>query len=236
MKSIVTALAFLVVLASSGMGGESRRMVNSELTSYINESIGMFGSIPDKRKSELAKIAHYVTQCHEQGKSAKLTFICTHNSRRSHMAQVWAQTAAAWYGIPDVKTYSGGTEATAFNPRAVRALEQAGFAIERTSESDNPVYRVRYSETAPAMEAFSKVYNQSPNPTEDYCAVMTCSDADEACPVVFGAAERISVPYKDPKEFDGTKRESEAYAERCRQISSEILYVFSLVAEAQAGQ
>ena len=130
---------------------------------------------------------------------------------------------------------SGGVEVTACDPRTVAALERSGFVIDK-EERENPVHTVRFSEEAAPVKCFSKLFDDPSNPKKQFAAVMTCSDADEACPVVFGAAERISVPYTDPKEFDGTEKESEAYAERCRQISSEMLYVFSLVAEAQAGQ
>lgn len=229
MKRITFALAPLATSTVSGETGEKEPMVNKPLGTYIEKSVTGFDGISEKRKGELQQIAQYVATCIEEGQPAKLTFICTHNSRRSHMAQVWAQTAAAWYDVPGVQTFSGGTEATAFNPRAVRALEGAGFEVERASKADNPLYRVTYGETAFAMEAFSKVYNESPNPKEDFCAVMTCSDADEACPIVFGAVERIAIPYEDPKRYDGTDREAAAYAERCRQISTEMLYAFSHV-------
>jgi protein-tyrosine phosphatase/arsenate reductase len=101
--------------------------------------------------------------------------------------------------------------------------------IEQRDGDENPVYEVRYGDSATGMEAFSKVYNQAPNPAKDFCAVMTCSHADEACPVVFGAAERVAIPYGDPKKFDGTDQEATAYAERCRQISVEMLYAISKV-------
>lgn len=73
----------------------------------------------------------------------ELTFICTHNSRRSHMGQIWAQAAAWHFGLNDVRTFSGVTEATAFNPRAVRALRELGVAIDVSQEADNPVYTVQ---------------------------------------------------------------------------------------------
>ncbi|MBD3331549.1 protein-tyrosine-phosphatase [candidate division GN15 bacterium] len=229
MKSTILAIVLLVTMTVSGQTGENDSMVNSALETYIETSIEGFDGISDKRKGELEQIAQYVATRVAKDQSTNLTFICTHNSRRSHLAQIWAQTAAVWYGVPHVETYSGGTEATAFNPRAVRALEDAGFAIERTSDAENPRYRVMYSESSPPLVAFSKVYNEPPNPAENFCAVMTCSDADEACPVVFGAAGRVAIPYEDPKEFDGTDQEAAAYAERCRQISTEMLYAFSRV-------
>jgi protein-tyrosine phosphatase/arsenate reductase len=201
----------------------------SELESSINQRLTEFDRIPDERRARLGEIARFVEQRVAGGAPARLTFICTHNSRRSHMSQIWAQTAAHTYGVPNVETFSGGTEATAFNPRAVAAIQRAGFRVDVTGEGDNPVYRVRHHEGAEPMEAFSKVYDQPPNPKEDFAAIMTCSQADESCPLVLGAAARIAIPFDDPKAFDGTDQESDKYDERCRQIAREMLYVFSRV-------
>lgn len=145
------------------------------------------------------------------------------------MGQVWAATAAAHHGIDGVRTYSGGTEATAFNPRAVAAMQRAGFAIENPG-GQNPHYLVRFAETGPSMECFSKSYDDPANPGEGFAAIMTCSEADEACPVVLGAALRLPLRYDDPKVADGTSEEAAAYDERCLQIATEMLYLFSRVA------
>src|SRR5439155_17018122 len=123
---------------------------------------------------------------------ARLTFICTHNSRRSQLAQIWAKAAAEFYGVRGVDTFSGGTEATAFNPRAVNTLKRAGFhiSVAESEPSDNPRYRVRFSDGAQPMECFSKVYSHAPNPKTDFAAVLTCSQADADCPLVAGASLR----------------------------------------------
>jgi protein-tyrosine-phosphatase len=203
--------------------------LNSDVASYVQESELGFQDIPEERRTQLKKIALFVERRSGAGKQANLTFICTHNSRRSHMAQILAQAAAAYYRVPHVASFSGGTEATAFNPRAVAALQRAGISIVKSGENEHPVYNVRIVNTEPAMKAFSKVYNEKPNPVHDYCAVMTCSQADEACPIVEGAAERVAIPYEDPKEADGTGEEMARYDERCRQICTEMLYTFSLI-------
>lgn len=101
-----------------------------------------FNLISDERKELLNQFAEYISNRLGDRKKINLTFICTHNSRRSHISQIWAQTAAEYYNIPNVKCYSGGTEATAFNPRAVKAMEKAGFKIEKLDDTDNPVYLV----------------------------------------------------------------------------------------------
>ncbi len=187
-------------------------------------------AIPLERRSELLRLSTFVRNRIDAGEPARLTFICTHNSRRSHMAQVWAATAAAWYGIEGVETYSGGTEATAFNPRAVAALERAGFEIANPG-GDNPRYRVRFGPDAPPLTCFSKVTSESPNPREGFAAIMTCSAADEACPIVDGAALRVSIPYIDPKEADDTPEETARYDARSLQIAAEMFYLMSRVRE-----
>ena len=201
-----------------------------KLISYTDKSIKEFDSITADRKEKLAQVVDYIEQKLKTGDKARLIFICTHNSRRSHLAQIWAQTAAEYFGIAGVKTYSGGTEATAFNPNAVKALERAGFDIHKESKTDNPVYFIKMSAESEPLKAFSKKYTDKTNPQNGFCAVMTCSSADEGCPVVFGSDKRIAVTYDDPKEFDGTQHETIAYDERCRQICSEMFWLFSLVA------
>ena len=212
----------------SASGGD--RVVFGPLGTYIDQRIVEFDRTPRDRKRLLEEQALYVTIRRSAGLPARLNFICTHNSRRSHMSQLWAQTAAAFYGVDGVETYSGGTEATAFEPRAVAAFERAGFRIDKVGDGNNPIYEVRYRADGPPLQAFSKVYDQAPNPREDFCAVLSCTRAEASCPVVRGASKRVAIPYEDPKAFDGTDGESEAYDERCRQISREMLYAFSRLA------
>jgi protein-tyrosine-phosphatase len=211
--------------------GESSLELYPEVQEYVEESASQFDRIPDERKKELKKIALYIRTHVSSGQPANLTFICTHNSRRSHMSQIWAQVAAAFYGVSHVTTYSGGIESTAFNPRAVAAIERAGLEVEKTNDGANPIYHVRYSPTAAPMTHFSKVYNDAPNPKEGFVAVMTCSSADKNCPTVEGSSLRAAIPYEDPKASDGTDKESSAYDERCRQISRELMYLMSQVKE-----
>jgi protein-tyrosine-phosphatase len=207
----------------------------SKLSAYVALRAAEFDDIPSKRKSTLQALAQYVAARKSAGETVKLTFICTHNSRRSQMAQLWAAVAAAHYGIDRVETFSGGTEVTAFNPRAVAALERAGFEIVKTDEStsasdtENPRYRVLFASRGQPLVCFSKKCDSIPISTADFCAVMTCSEADQNCPVIPGAAARISLPYVDPKLSDGTPEETATYDARSAQIACEMLYVFSLI-------
>ncbi len=194
-----------------------------QLTTYINELLNEKDLIPTQRSEELKSLAGYIV---EATGPVQLNFICTHNSRRSHISQIWAATAAAWFGVK-AQCYSGGTEATAFNPRAVAAMKRAGFQITG-STGDNPVYQVRYAENAPAIECFSKTWNHPTNPAENFAAIMTCSDADANCPFIPGAT-RISLTYEDPKEADNTPEEKVRYDQRVRQIGRELMFSFCLV-------
>jgi len=202
--------------------------LNPDLQAYLAARAAEFDQIPIPRKERLRKLALYVKSRTKARLDTRLIFICTHNSRRSHMSALWAHVAATHFGLDRVSTFSGGTEATAFNPRAVAALSRAGFAISVESPGDNPVYTVGYSAEAPALKAFSKIYSSAPNPTEDFAAVMTCSQADRNCPNVRGASLRVATPYEDPKAADGTAEESQRYDERSRQIAREMLYLFQL--------
>lgn len=200
----------------------------SSLKNYIESRTAEFQHIPSDRKQQLLELSDIVSSTLQKRDSVQLTFICTHNSRRSHLAQIWAATAAIHYRVSPVHTFSGGTEATAFNPRAIEALRRAGFQIGDPKSSPNPRYMVQVNPDA-SLECFSKIYNDPPNPESDYCAVMTCSQADQNCPVVSGATTRIAIPYDDPKAFDGSPEESAKYDERCQQIAREMLFVFSNV-------
>jgi len=184
-------------------------------------------AITQERKKVLKHLIDYIQTKILQQKPVLLNFICTHNSRRSQFAQIWALTAAYIYG-KEVQCFSGGVEETAFNKRAVAALTRAGFMII-PEEGNNPVYRVTYADGAKVIKAFSKMYDNPVNPTTGFAAVMTCSDADENCPYIPGTEQRIPLLYDDPKEFDGTNQEASKYDERSTQIGSEMFYVFSKI-------
>jgi protein-tyrosine-phosphatase len=229
MNILIALLVYTLLIMPINMKSTMSTKLHSTLQSYVSGIGDSFSEIPKERKESLSELSDYVIAKRKANEEARLVFICTHNSRRSHMAQLWAQAAAYYYGIEEVKTYSGGTEATAFNPRAVASMREAGFNITTVKDGENPEYSVTYAPDAGAVTVFSKVFDHSSNPQQDFCAVMTCSDADQNCPFIPGASMRLAIPYEDPKEFDGTAKEVAGYRERCRQIATEMFYVFSLV-------
>ncbi|MFC4389448.1 protein-tyrosine-phosphatase [Flavobacterium plurextorum] len=188
-----------------------------------------FKQISEERKAVLQPLIDFI-QTKADGKlETRLNLICTHNSRRSHLSQVWAQTAAAYYGIENVSCYSGGTEATALFPMAAEILKHSGFNIKTLSEGSNPVYSIKYSPDGLPVIGFSKTYDDDFNPESGFAAIMTCSQADGGCPFIAGAEKRIPITFDDPKISDGTPQQKETYLERSGQIGTEMFYVFSQI-------
>ena len=183
--------------------------------------------ISEDRKTILKPLIDYLNDKIKTNKSIRLNFICTHNSRRSHLSQIWAQTMAEHYNINNVSCYSGGTEATAMYPKVGETLTNQGFKIIKLSEENNPIYSIKFSENEPSIIAFSKQFSDDFNPVSEFAAIMTCSSADEACPMVFGCDNRIAITYEDPKKSDGTSLQTETYLNRSLQIATEMKFVFS---------
>lgn len=185
--------------------------------------------ISEERKEVLKSLIDYINDKIKQNEYIRLNFICTHNSRRSHLSQIWAQAMAAYYNIEKVSCYSGGTETTAMFPKVGETLSSQGFKIVKLSEGTNPVYSIKYSENDASVIAFSKEFGDDFNPKSEFAAIMTCSSADKGCPFVFGCDKRIAITYEDPKISDGTPNQTETYLERSLQIATEMKYVFSNV-------
>lgn len=186
-------------------------------------------SIPKERQAILQPLIDFIQQKQNKQQDIKLNFICTHNSRRSHLSQVWAQVMACYFNIKNVFCYSGGTEATALFPMIAETLENSGFKINITSKGNNPVYAISYSDSEPPIIGFSKIYDDAFNPQSGFAAIMTCSQADAGCPFISGAETRIPITYEDPKAFDDTPLQKAKYQERSIQIATELYYVFSQI-------
>jgi len=198
-----------------------------ELKTYIDQ-LEMV-TISNDRKELLDPLVHYIQYKQQEGQSIDLNFICTHNSRRSHLAQVWAQVVAAYFEVPGVLTYSGGTETTAVFPSILETLQGQHLQVDLIDETENPLYSVAYG-VDDAVYLFSKKYDDESNPEVGFAAIMTCSQADADCPLITGADQRIALTYEDPKTSDNTDQQTETYLERSTQIATEMKYVFSKVA------
>jgi len=185
--------------------------------------------ISNERKAVLQPLTEFIQSKILTDQDIRINFICTHNSRRSHLSQVWAQTMANYFNIKNVFCYSGGTENTALFPMVVETLETSGFQISKISTNENPVYCIKYADNEHPIIGFSKKLDNDFNPKSEFVAIMTCDSANEACPFVPGAEQRIPITFKDPKVFDGTPQQAEKYKERSLQIATELFYVFSKI-------
>lgn len=221
-----------------------------DIYTALAENLPAFESSLDAdRRRRLEQLAGFVAQKANANEPIDLVFVCTHNSRRSHLGQVTAASAANFVGVPGVRTYSAGTETTAFNGNAIAALESKGCKITKCTADDrarieavlgkeassgidlssasNPVYLVEHTAGAAPSVCFSKVLGDPSLPAKGFAAVMTCTSADAGCPVVVGAAKRVSLPYDDPKASDGTGKEAEVYGAKVDEIGQEMLWVMT---------
>lgn len=182
--------------------------------------------ISEERKIILQPLIEFISSKISKNEEVRLNFICTHNSRRSHLSQIWAQSMAFYYHIENIFCYSGGTEATAMFPKISETLANQGFEILKLSETENPVYAVKFAENEHAVICFSKKYNDNFNPKTAFAAILTCDSADENCPIVYGAEARIPIKYEDPKKSDGAPEMNETYFNRSLEIATEMKFVF----------
>ncbi len=186
-------------------------------------------TISNERKAILQPLTEFIQSKVINHQEIRINFICTHNSRRSHLLQVWAQTMANYFNIKNVFCYSGGTEATAFFPMVAETFKNLGFEVKTLSEGNNPIYSIKYSENKHPIIGFSKKWDDDFNPKSEFAAIMTCLQADGDCPFIAGAEKRIPITFEDPKAFDNTPQQAEKYNERSLQIATELFYVFSQI-------
>lgn len=230
-RTILATLCTLGVLTISSYKQSKKVELFPKLSTYCDKLSEEFIQIPEERKAELKEIANFILEQRKARKPANLLFVCTSNSRRSHMAQVWSQIASYYYNIDSVFTFSGGTEQTRVNSNAIDALSRTGIVIYSNNQGDNPLRYLKVGNTINPWVIFSKKYTDATNPKNNFAAVMVCSEADKACPFVEGAKLRIGLPYQDPKEFDNSPLKETKYDERCRQIAREMFYVMDIVSK-----
>lgn len=229
MKAFLTLALAVVTLASPKTPDLPKpEKLYKKLAGYCQVLPQEFAQITEERKATLTALGNYIAERKSAGQPVAITVICTHNSRRSHMGQLWVAAAAAYYGIDGITAFSGGTAATAFHPNAIAALRRVGFKIEQAYSTANPNYLARWSNQANPLTMFSKKYDDSFNPRANFAAVMVCAEADASCPLVPGAEERFSLPFDDPKHFDNSALMEEKYDEACRLIARELFFAFDV--------
>jgi arsenate reductase len=122
-----------------------------------------------------------VNQVADADTRRRVLFLCTHNSARSQMAEGLLRALAG----DDFEAFSAGTEATHVRPLAIRAMAELGVDISH-QESKTPD---RYLD-----QPFDQV-------------ITVCDQANEVCPVFFGARERRHWSFPDPSTATGSEEE-----------------------------
>jgi len=182
--------------------------------------------ISSARREDLDKLAAIITEDLVKGDSV-VKFICTHNSRRSQVAEFMLDVLSREYGLK-ITALSAGTEATAFEPRMVNAIKNQGFPLIEYGNKPNPLYIYRIKNDD--LYYFSKRYDEQLIDYGESIIVTVCGDANENCPVIPGTLKRFHLGYEDPKKSDGSDHESETYKKKVLEIGSEILYLVKAIA------
>ncbi len=213
---------------------DRKEMIYAQALAHADFLATTFDMIDAPHREASNRLAHWIVSKYDSKTGLDVIVVCTGNSRRSMMGASMGNLAAAYYGLPGIRFYSGGTAATAFNSRSIATLEDVGFVVEKTGEeasrghdsTPNPKYRVSWGAGLEAIE-FSKNYADKSNPQHGFAALLVCTEADADCPIVNGADLRLSMPYRDPKEYDGSAFESIKYAERRDDIGRAMLAALS---------
>ena len=198
-------------------------------TKYFFEKAFKKTTIPENRKLLLQKIATTVASTYAIEQKINLNFICTHNSRRSQLAQVWGFYASQYFDLKTIYSFSGGTETTAFHRNTILTLQKAGFTFNLVDFShQNPKYLISYKETSTSIMGYSKIFDDDNN-NRPFFAITTCDSADENCPYVPDAIYRFHLPFVDPKHADETDKKEEVYLKTNKQIAAEIYFLFNCI-------
>ena len=205
---------------------ENKSKTLKEYIKTIFKNIDM--GLEKNRKDKLVKLAQVIKRNHEQKNIVKIIFICTHNSRRSQFSQVWAYISSLYFKLDFIKPFSGGTEIDTVNLNVINSLISSGLKIEKTHKG-KAIYLLKSFKKDKGINLYSKVYNSKLNPSKHFIAIMTCSDADQMCPVIKGADKKVSLPYSDPRVADNTGLEKEVYNQTCSIIAKEMFYLMKQV-------
>jgi arsenate reductase (thioredoxin) len=217
----------------------SRAKLNPKVRAHAEYLTTTFDMIDEEHRDAAQRLANWIVSNFDSNSPLDVIVVCTGNSRRSILGSSMGNVAAAYYGLSNIRFHSGGTAPSAFNSRSITALKEVGFSIDATGAeatrgdpmTANPVYRVSWGEDLASTE-FSKHYSDKINPQLGFGALMVCTEADAGCPIVAGAAIRISMPYLDPKLYDDSSLEAIKYAERRDDIGRTML---SALGQARAA-
>ena len=202
------------------------------LHEYAKELYPEYKEIPEERRFRLEAVADFILQNKSYHRLSEIIFIGTNQSTRSQMAQAWAYAAAYYYGLDDVKFFSGGLKPERISENTIEALERAGFIVYRIKEGGQNYYQVKYSFKVNPILLYPKEVDDRNNPPSEFMAVMVCPNAAQNLSVVKGTYNRLELTYYDPSGYDGLEEEKEEYDKICHQIALEMFYLFSRLKNA----
>lgn len=131
-----------------------------------------------------------------ESEKLKILFLCTGNSCRSQMAEGWARRLKQ----DDVEAHSGGVAPHGVDPRAVKAMAEAGVDISAQVSKD--------VDTLEHIE-FDHV-------------ITLCDKANQSCPVFPAKSRLLHVGFDDPPKLAaGAQTEEEAMV-HYRRVRDEI--------------
>ncbi len=227
----VIVVIFLFI-SKSGMLSAQPRPLYPILHDYAKSLYRDYKTIPEERRFRLEAIADFILQSKNYNRIAEIIYVGTNQSTRSQMAQIWSYAAAHYYGVDNVKFYSGGLKPDVITENTVTALERAGFIIYNVKQGDRNFYQVKYSFNLKPIIIYPKEIDERNNPPAEFMAVVVCSNVAQNLPVIKGTFNRLELTYYDPSGYDGLDEEKEEYDKVCREIALEIFYLFSLLKHA----
>ncbi len=200
-------------------------------TKEFFENVSKKRVLSEERELLLSKVVKEISRLYKKDNHINVNFICTHNSRRSQLGQVWSYFAADYFQL-NVDAFSGGTEVTAFHRNTVKTLKEVGFLFSVQEFSHvNPVYEIKFKNSKKTLLGFSKIFDHEIN-ASPYVVITTCNSADENCPFIPDAEARFHLPFVDPKYSDGTDEQSDVYMNTNIEVASEVYYIFSKLKES----
>lgn len=194
---------------------------------WLEEPLDPLRETSVKRAASL--LARATREAARDGGRARVMFVCTHNSRRSQLAQAWMSAMAHRFDLP-LDVFSGGTEPIPALPPAIgRALAGAGFVLG----APDPRIDARFARQG-KITLWSKRYDDPSNP-RTFVAIVNCSTADESCPILPGSLHRIALLYRDPRTSDGTPSEQATYDATSASIGHELAHLARAVRDELDG-
>lgn len=186
------------------------------VTSLFTKILPDVSQIKESRLKILDHIARQLVNVIQQDDEANVVFVCTHNSRRSQIAQVCLQLFLQELNIKNIGVFSCGTEKTHIPPQIFALFKRQGLEVRESKNDSIEVFN--------QIVLFSKTYEDDSLPKRSI-AIMVCDSASETCPFVPSFNQRISLEFRDPKQADGSPEEEKSYNKAWIKIATEMAYL-----------